>query len=330
MADSSAQSELHSGMRDRALAWVARLRSDQVSERDHQAFALWLAANPAHAEAMDSMLELWDDLGAVSQIPLTELQPQRLSHKVTRRRALGASMALAASICLAVLLAPQLATNTDQQQFVSKVGEQLNIELSDGTHILLNTNSRLQVDYQAMQRQVTLHRGEAFFDVTRDLERPFVVTAGSAEVRVLGTAFNVLMQRGQSEITVTEGVVRVTERNAPATRAAESALLYENQQVTADSSGLQDSTTVHSEHQLAWREGKLVAEEMPLAELVEQLSRYHERKILIVEPSVAQTTVSGVFRLEDPESILLALEHSIGVRSVTLNDGTVQLIKAPL
>jgi ferric-dicitrate binding protein FerR (iron transport regulator) len=69
---------------------------------------------------------------------------------------------------------------------------------------------------------------------------------------------------------------------------------------------------------------------MPLAELVEELSRYHPREIIITEAGLADRTVSGVFELEDLDGILLALEHTVGVRSVTLEDGSIQLIRAPL
>ncbi|MEP5765762.1 MAG: FecR family protein [Halieaceae bacterium] len=325
MTESTASAALESGMQNQALAWIARLRADSVSEQDRQEFALWLAARPEHRAAMDAMLELWEDLAVVKHLPLAPAEPAS-----SRRRWIGSGLALAASICLALLLSPQLLLDYEHQEFRTQTGEQLAIELSDGSSIKLNTNSALRVDMDRQQRRFSLTRGEAFFEVARDPERPFIVAAGNTEVRALGTAFNVLLQRGLSEITVTEGVVRVTELNAPASRAADTALLYENQKIAGDRRGLASPTQVDSEHSLAWRDGKLVAEEMPLAELVAELSRYHERKILIAEPGLAQKTVSGVFQLEDPDSILLALEHTVGIRSVELEDGSVQLIRAPL
>ena len=69
---------------------------------------------------------------------------------------------------------------------------------------------------------------------------------------------------------------------------------------------------------------------MPLAELVDELSRYHPTRIFIADPGISGTPVSGVFKLEDLDSILLALEHTFEVRSVTLEDGSIQLIRAPL
>ena len=321
-------------MQDQACAWIARLRADTVSEEDHQAFALWLAANPAHREAMDAMLELWDDLGVLRHYsPAPEHVDERgfdRDNVASRRRWLATGMALAASVCLALLLQPRLGLEQEPLFYRTGVGEQLTAELEDGSTIRLNTATSLEITFNDSTRQLTLHRGEAFFEVAHQPERPFIVDAGNLEVRALGTAFNVYLQGETGVVTVTEGVVRVTERNAPGSRPAQSEILYRDQQLAGDRSGLGGASTVDTGHKLAWRDGRLVAESMPLAVLVEELSRYHPNRIFIAEPRLADRTVSGVFMLEDLDSILLALEHTAQVRGVTLQDGSVQLIGAPL
>jgi transmembrane sensor len=243
----------------------------------------------------------------------------------------GAGIALAASVLLALLLAPQLGFDQDQQIFRTRLGEQLTIDLADGSHVTLNTDSRLQVDLGEDRRELLLSRGEAFFDVAKDPDRPFIVRAGNAEVRALGTAFNIYLRDDEeSTITVTEGVVRVTELDAPASRAADVALLYVNQSIASDAGGLASPVTSDSETTLAWRDGKIVAHNMKLLTLVGELSRYHPRQIVIPDAEVGQMTVSGVFELKDPDTTLRALERSLAVRSIVLADGSVQLIRAPL
>jgi transmembrane sensor len=202
--------------------------------------------------------------------------------------------------------------------------------LKDGSTVRLNTDTSLETSFSARQRRLTLHRGEAYFEVAHDPDRPFIVDAGNLEVRALGTAFNVYLEGETGVVTVTKGVVRVSERNVPGTRPPQSELLYPDQQLSGDRRGLGTASPVEADHRLAWRDGRLVAEAMPLAALVKELSRYHPNRIFIAEHQLAERTVSGVFMLEDLDSILLALEHTAQVRSVTLEDGSVQLIGAPL
>jgi transmembrane sensor len=80
---------------------------------------------------------------------------------------------------------------------------------------------------------------------------------------------------------------------------------------------------------VAWREGKIVAESMTLVALVDEIARYHEVKILIAEPELAHRTVSGVFQLDNPDTILRALEHSFEIHSMVMEDSSILLISAP-
>jgi transmembrane sensor len=311
-------------MRDQACYWIARLRAETATDADRQEFALWLAANPAHRQAMDAMLTMWEDLEVL------KYRAPEVPVRTSRRRWLGTSLTLAASVLVALLLSPRLGLGPDTQDYRTRLGEQLALTLADGSSVKLNTKSSLVVSYTQSERKLTLESGEAFFQVAHNPARPFLVTAGNTEVRALGTAFNVLLTGQRSEVTVTEGVVRVTELNAPATRPAHTELLYRNQRLAQDSAGRQAIAAVDADSLVAWRDGKLVAHDMPLGVLVEELSRYHPNKIFVAEPDLSQATVSGVFQLEDLDSILLALEHTVNVRSVTLDDGSVQLIRAPL
>ncbi len=325
MKQSEATESLRGAMDDQACQWIARLSADTASAEDQQAFALWLAANPAHGEAMDTMLDLWEDLEVLKHRP-AEQQPELPS----RRRWLATGVALAASLVFAMLLSPNLGLGPDSEHYRTQLGEQLAVNLSDGSAIRLNTNTAIDVHFSGNERNITLRRGEAFFEVAHDSARPFLVQAGHTEVRALGTAFNILLKGDRSEVTVTEGVVRITELDAPATRPAQVQVLHENQRLAGDRSGLQALPNANASSLLAWRDGKLVAQGMSLGELVEELSRYHPTEIFIAEPGLTETTVSGVFRLDDLDGILLALEHTVGVRGVALEDGSIQLISAPL
>jgi len=308
---------------DAALGWIARFRSGSASEQDRRDFALWLAADPNHGRAMDRMQDMWDDLGSVQHLPEMEL-PRANS----RRQWLGASLAVAASLVLALLLLPQFDQPIATQQFQTAVGERRTVTLPDQSQVTMNTNSRLSIRFSDTIRHVTLQQGEAYFQVSSNPKRPFEVDSGTALVTVVGTAFNIFRDDNHSEVTVAEGIVRVTELNAPATRAANTEILRANEYLQADHSGFSAGELPDVSARMAWQRGELQAREMSLSALVAELERYHELHILIADPDVASRTVSGVFQLDHPETILQALQRSADVKVTRLDEHTVQLLPA--
>ena len=336
---------------DSALGWIARLQSDESSREDREGFALWLAADPARRRAFDNMLALWGDLGSVRHLPdfeRAEIRPEKptpvgdlsdpsarptefpravVAPAANNRRWLAGALAMAACLVAALLAWPLLTVDQPATYYQTALGEQRTITLPDDSRVMLNTETRLRVNYSRGQRRVVLLRGEAWFGVSPDPSRPFQVDAGSARVTALGTAFNIYRQGGTADITVSEGVVRVTELDAPGGRPAQAETLHADQHLTADRQGLQPVETVDATRRLAWQRGEIIADEMPLPELVREIQRYHPTRILIADHAVAAMTISGVFLLEKPEPILEALEVSLGVRVAELDDGTLQLIR---
>jgi transmembrane sensor len=310
---------------DAALGWIARLRSDAVSEQDHQSFALWLGEDNCHRQAMDQMLELWDDLGVVRKLPIEDSPPREAANS---SRWAFASAALAACLVVAVFLWPQLGNQPVASQYQTAKGERSSIELPDGSIARLNTESSISVTYTDKQRHISLLRGEAWFQVAPNKQRPFHVDAGEARVTALGTAFNVYLKDGSTDVTVTEGVVRVSELGETGARAPSTEVLRVNQKLIVGNDGWQVSSVTDSAGPLAWQRGELVAQEMPLPELLEQLERYHPTEILIADPDLAVLTVSGVFQLDQPQATLHALELSLGIQADTVNATTIRLLKA--
>lgn len=310
---------------DTALGWIARFRADDASEEDHRAFALWLAADTGHREAMDLMLELWDDLGSVRHLPFDEPLPE--APTADRRQRWLAAAALAASLTIAAFIVPMTTDPATAEYFQTAVGERQTLTLEDQSRVTLNTATRIQVNFSGSTRRINLLRGEAFFEVQPDPDRPFQVNTGSADVTAIGTAFNIHVRDEMAAITVTEGVVRVSERGQPAGRPGQTAILRADEQLQASRSGLGQSYRVDSTADVAWQRGELIATELPLVQLVGELARYHDSTILIGDRDVASLSVSGVFDLDHPESVLQALERSFALEVVRLDDNTVQLLK---
>lgn len=219
---------------DQACAWIARLRSDTVSTSDHRDFAKWLSQSPANRHAFDQMAELWGELGILAHLPIDQLfpesQPSASSTTKTKSRSSDTGAANSwrfarwmaggglAAACLTVILwmGSQWLTSPGlhEQVFVTQVGETRTLTLADGSRVQLNTNTELRVAYSREERRIQLLRGEAYFDVVRQTARPFTVDAGRANIRVLGTEFNVERNPNSTRISVTDGVVTVSEMEA--------------------------------------------------------------------------------------------------------------------
>ena len=312
---------------DKALGWIARFRSEQATASDREAFALWLAKDPGHQRAMDAMLELWGDLGVVSELPFPDSAIQPAANQ--SRWWAGSAVAAAACLVATVVLWPQGGDAPETQQFQTALGEQRVIELDDASTLFLNTNSLITVSFDEEQRQLQLLEGEAYFEVTPDADRPFSVDAGDARVTVLGTAFNIERTEETTEITVTEGVVRVSELLNSGSQLPRTRILRANQRLEASAEGLGQTQSVADERNTAWRRGELLAYGMTLPELASELERYSDTRILFGDAEVAALSVSGVFRLDDPEATIAAVALSLDLDITPVDDNTVLLLKAP-
>ena len=313
--------------REAALGWIARLRNDSASSQDRADFALWLAGSPSRRQAMDSMLDLWADLGVVRELDFSQQQSAVAANQ--SRWWLGSAVAAAACLVVAILLWPVSQDSIDTVEFRTAIGERRSFELQDSSRLNLNTNSRVTVRYSADQRLLTLVDGEAFFEVAADAERPFHVDAGSARVTAVGTAFNIRLVDHSTRVTVTEGVVKVVELGATTSRAPQQDTLRVNQRLIATAEGLGAAEDMSEYLDLAWRQGELVADNMPLLELAAELERYYDKHIIIADRDLAALSVSGVFALEQPEAILQAVALSLDLEIRPLSEQRVQLLKAP-
>ena len=216
------------------------------------------------------------------------------------------------------------------QKYVTRIGEQKTIELVDGSVVTLNTNAQLVVDFGDRSRRILLERGEAYFEVVRESERPFTVDLGFGAATAIGTAFNVRKQRDRFQVAVIEGTVALHElaEEMPASPAP----LPENGQavvIAAPSEHLLEEGWVAEfdisldelrafrpesmERYEGWRGGMLGFYREPLNEVVRELNRYSRKKILIEDAAVMELSVSMVVSIQEIESALKGLERVLPI-----------------
>lgn len=321
---------------EEAAAWVARLDAGPLAAGDLKKLRAWSEQSPRHRSALEEMAEQWDSLDVLAVYQGRMDAPVRLS---VRRHSLFA--ALAAGVAgLAVVLWFVAAPSRDDLTLqniahATTVGERRDITLIDGTVLQVNTDSHLRVAYGKERRIVRLYRGEVFFDVAKAGDWPFEVDTGNATVAAVGTAFAVRVEVDNAvEVNVTEGRVRVSAHvvssdadpsgakpNAYTTELGAAQRLRFDQVIES----VQTLEPVELERDLSWRDGMLVFEREPLAQVVAEISRYTPVDIVVTDPALRQLELGGYFPVGDVEALLSTLEGSFGIHVDRDESGVVYL-----
>lgn len=245
----------------------------------------------------------------------------------TRRKLLAKGSAVAAGLAAAGLGSWAF---LKRGQFYTRKGEFRQLALQDGSVVTLNTASRVSVNLSGKQREIDLVQGEVLFDVAKDRSRPFVVTAGDLEIRVLGTSFSVRALPDEPvQVVVREGVVQVARIGGA---GRESRRLVANMRAIdpANGSGDDDALIRVSElpeaeihRALAWRDGHIDFEGETLARAVAEFARYSDTRIVIA-PSLADEQIAGLFQASDPVGFAQAVATSLRART-EISDGEIRI-----
>ncbi|UTW44128.1 FecR domain-containing protein [bacterium SCSIO 12696] len=321
-------------VQEQAAQWLAAMDRGLSAQEKHE-LRDWLSASSLHAETLVHYASAWDLMDILA--PIAELLPLSVPPKPSKRRNLFPALttAIAASLVTAalVLFEPWSSTSTPELRFsaahTTQVGEQSEVVLPDQSRLKLNTDTRLKVTYTASARSVELLSGEAYFDVAKDPQRPFVVVAGGRSVTAVGTAFNVeLRDQSAVEVLVTEGKVAISDsveaeaavHNAitgPAEKK-ESIYLTVGQKVQLDVAGRGPVTTIEEsdvETSLAWQQGMVVFQGESLEQVLAEISRYTSADFEIVDNTIKNIEVGGFFKAGDTDQLLFVLKHNFGIHS---------------
>ena len=326
---------------EQAFDWIVRLDAPTADASDDTAFAKWLKESPVHVEEFLTLEATWralDNLDPDRAVRINELVADANANVVALdaagavtalpandSRAYGRWMAGAAAAAtiavLAILFArgPWLAQDTR----VTGLGEQTSFTLDDGSVIHLNTQSELRVQLTDTAREVALLSGEALFQVARDPNRPFRVTAANTVVEALGTRFNVYHDPEQTAVTVVEGKVAVSQLDtvgaspvggSVANLPEDTLTLVAGEQVAIDPSGSIERQNLPDTGEVtAWRERRLVFRANTLATIAEEFNRYNRLRIE-VRGNAANRQLTGVFDADDPASLVEFLSDAPSVR----------------
>jgi transmembrane sensor len=316
-------------IRAQAAVWVTDLHGPERSAALEADLRRWLAEDPRHTEAFELATDAWQRSG---NLPVYLPEEPRLSTPLSSlwrsrkpRRRVGFIGAGAAA--LALLLAgafywlkdPALATG---------YAEQKTVDLTDGTQVTLNANSRLLVNYTDGVRQVTLTQGEALFSVTKHESRPFVVVVGSRKVIALGTSFEVRREdTAEPAFTVTliEGRVAIEPLSAPNILPVEPGnaitLLSPGQRLRFATNAPDAVDSPAIDKVTAWQHGQLIFEDTSIRDAANEFNRYGKRRLIVDANVPSSIRVGGVFCIGDPDSFARAMANAYQLRILESTNG---------
>lgn len=206
--------------REEALGWLALLRGDPTPE-EQQAFVAWYQAHPSHADIYDDVLLNWEGMGIVASEHPQRSRARSFFSASARLLPLAACVALIfAGLSYYLLRGADMGASklSERTQLASEVGQIRTLSLSDGSRLILDTNSLVSVNFDADARHLTLAKGRARFEVAHEPGRPFIVDADGVEVIAHGTIFDVDLQGPQPSVALVRGSIEVRSKAQPSMR----------------------------------------------------------------------------------------------------------------
>jgi transmembrane sensor len=361
---------LNGQISEEAAEWFVEFRAGDLDMAGRREFDAWLRSSQEHLCAYLEIAAIWNESGSVDArreldlealislarsedkvILLAGRSPEapsarhgaparvieesvgqgRASRRKSFRLASAASLALLA-LSAATLLWWQFYS---APTYETLVGEQRLIRLADGSVVTLNSRSRVRISFTEQERVVELLQGQALFQVEKNPGRPFVVRSNDANVRAVGTQFDVYKKLSGTIVTVLEGKVAVlaataagvvsssdphmlavkprsqTEESGEGARMPEpdaAVLLSAGEQLTVSAQATPRPIRVNTATTTAWTQRQLVFESAPLAEVAEEFNRYSARKLVVEESASDELRLSGVFAI-DPDFLVSYLRE---------------------
>ena len=375
--------ESHQEIEDQAAAFLARRDSGNWTQVDQAELEQWLTESTARRVGFLRLEGVWDEArrlrafsaglapGAVPPpgewrhtpffdsessprlrdgVPASSLPVQAVSNQNSGwpRKRMGL-VAFAATILCALAVGAYFTSAPRGDRYITPIGGIASVPLADGSHLTLNTATRVRVELTPQERHIRLDDGEAFFQVAKDPTRPFVVEVGNKRVVAVGTEFSVRRTGDDMRVVVTEGKVRVESGSADgAAGSSHLASLRGRQGVAGASTEMaqgrrpgevfltpgsvasagDDGVVVEqkplseAEDDLTWRHGYLTFHDASLADAVAEFNRYNTHKIAIQDPAVAAIRISGSFRALNYEAFVRVLGDGFAIHARSTDDTT--------
>ncbi len=314
---------------EQAALWAARLEGSSLNTADRAALDAWLGEDPARRALLAEYCQFSSDLDQLLPM-LVATGAVAIPQPAPARRAWNPWMAASAGLlaaAVAVAAVWVVLPKVRPDSVATSVAQRKEFTLADGTRVELNANTSMVIENGRAERRVRLANGEAYFVVSKDKTRPFIVETPAGSVRVTGTIFNVRTEAAtELDVTVVEGSVQVRPGEMNGARQSGPVDIGAGDSLSAGKGGLsiRALSADSLDDALAWRQGQIVFDGVPLDEALARYSRYHGRQITATA-AAGVLRVSGRHSLDDLDEFFAELEQSFPVRVVPDPSGSVRV-----
>jgi transmembrane sensor len=314
---------------EQASLWAARLEGSVLTDFDRSELDAWLAGDPLRRPLLSSYCRLSARLDSLVPELAAAGAVEMPAGRARARPAWNPWKVAAAGMVAAGLAAGAvfLARPAGRPETLSTPsGQRGAFTLSDGTRVELNANTSITVENGRAERRIKLSNGEAFFVVSKDKSRPFIVDTPAGSVRVTGTIFNVLTEAAsQLDVTVVEGSVQVRPDD-PGGSLGDPTMLTAGGVLTSENGvvSLASKSAADVDDALAWRQGRIVCNAMPVSEALARFAHYHGR-VMTVTAAAGTKRAGGQYSLGNLDEFLDYLKEGLNLSVVREADGSVRV-----
>jgi transmembrane sensor len=310
--------------KDMAL-WIVRLNADDQEERRQAQieFDLWRNQYPEYQDQLDEMLSFSETMQQLSMTHGISSQNVHHSMQISQqsKTEIQKLFTKVFVLCLSIGSATYFAYHSTIFSYYTAdlktdTGEMQSFTLEDGSKVSLGARSAIKLDFKADKRQIDLVQGDIYIDVAKDPNRPLIIHTPQADYKALGTRFIVNQYPKRSVLNMLHSKVEATALQA----APLSKVVQQGENITADSQGLSQITKIDTAStEFAWQKQQILANDLPLSDLLNRLGRYHHQYLLFNQATLAQYKVSGVINTQqdlEQTLALLATQYPLKIKKI--------------
>ncbi|SDU93924.1 FecR family protein [Pseudomonas mucidolens] len=325
MTEQSLSEVEYDAITDAAAHWCMRMHAFDCTTAEREAFKQWHEAHPLHAFEYAAMFEIWEVADHLPRSAAVAPPPAPPLPGRWRNYAVAAALALVA-LPLAALSGWEAGWLPSSYEHYETENTLRKVTLADGSQVELNVGTELVYSNYKDERRITLKKGEAFFSVSHDRKHPFVVRAGTGQIRVTGTQFNVWKYEDKVQVMLLEGSVNIISNDGRG--------------VTNLSPGMQASYNLVEPvprvspfapdgSALAWRTGKLILDNLALADALPLINRYLSKPVMLADTATGAIRIGGIYDIQAVPHLVSSLPKVLPVYLTRNHDGNTVLNSIP-
>lgn len=288
---------------EEAAEWLTRIDNGELSDRDKLALTSWYQSSPEHKRIWEAACKLKHEF---SNLPEELSKPVLDRQRLDRRSVLKSLVGIGLVIPTSWVLVKEKPWQNSLAQYKSEVGKRQTLSLEDGSELILNTGTALDVKFTSTNRLIKLYEGEIFVRTGKDTIRPFSVSTDLGDVKALGTEFAIRKLSDSVRVSVNWHSVQVSPSKSNISQR-----VNDGQACTFDANTI-SPLAKKDVNDFAWTRGEIIVENWRIDKFIHELNRYRPG-ILRCDPNIGHLKVSGVFQTDRTDQALEVLQGLFGL-----------------